>query len=60
MKKKMTFYIEDNIEKKFIEWIYKYYELTGRKLTKTKVLHMLLQALFESPVDQTITETVEE
>jgi len=53
MKKKMTFYIETNLEHDLQIWINKYFELTSKKITKTDVLNMLLNALLE-------TETAEQ
>lgn len=48
MKKKMTFYIETNLEHNLQIWINKYFEITGKKITKTEVLNMLLTALLET------------
>ena len=48
MKKKTTFYIEEETDKQLTYWLYKYFELTGKKMTKTAVIHMLLNALFDT------------
>lgn len=48
MKHKTTFYLDDKIEQKLSHWMYKYYEITGKKITKTAVIHMLLVALLDT------------
>ena len=48
MKKKMTFYIEEEIEEKLIDWLHKHNKLTGKKLTKTSILNMLLKSLLNN------------
>lgn len=48
MKKKMTFYIDEELERNLIIWITKYLEMTGKKITKTDVINMLLNALLET------------
>jgi hypothetical protein len=48
MKKKMTFYIEEELEHDLQMWTHKYFELTGNKITKTEVINMLLRALLET------------
>jgi len=47
-KNKTTFYLDDDIEKKLVTWMAKYYELTGNKITKTAVIRMLLNALLDT------------
>lgn len=45
--------MNEEYDKMLSHWLYKYYELTGKKLTKTDVLNMLVEALLNS-------ETIEE
>lgn len=44
-------------EKKLNKWLYKYSELTGKKISKTEVLNMLLEALLDTDnIDKEIKE----
>ncbi len=57
MKKKTTFYIDEDHAKLLTHWIYKYYELTGKKITRTDVINMLLEALLNTnSIEQDIRE----
>ena len=61
MKKKMTFYVDASIDTKLNHWLYKMYTLSGKKYTKTSIIHMLLEALLnkdenQSPDDMKINQ----
>lgn len=44
-------------EKMLTQWLYKHYEITGKKITKTEVLNMLLEALLNTDsIEQDIRE----
>lgn len=57
----MTFYVDASIDTKLNHWLYKMYTLSGKKYTKTSIIHMLLEALLnkdenQSPDDMKINQ----
>lgn len=48
MKKKMTFYVDESWDAKLMHWQHQYLAATGKKLTKSAVIDMLLHALLEN------------